>query len=426
MPLPLRRRRQKPHSAFRPEFHHKQLALAKSNATRITAHAGRRAGKSEVAVRGWLVKQTARLVAAGQTDRISWIVLPTFPLCRPIWRKIRKALPEDWITNAWGSDLRPERLDILGCGWEFKSAEDPESLVAEGLGNLWVDECGLIKERAWLESLRPTTWDYGAPTLLTGKPYGKNWFYKEVLKGRAKQANCENFSWSTYDNPYIDRTSIDADADEMTDRQKRQEIYGEFLEGEGSVFKNVRLCSYQTAGTYSIDDTVCLGIDLGKHKDYTVLHGYDARGWTTFWKRWRKLSWPQTEDRILANWQEIGKPMTVIDATGAGDPPFDHLKEKGLYNLHGYVFTNRSKMQAIESLALAVEKVDVGFPDEPILLNELETYEYEVTAHGNTRYNAPEGLHDDAVIAAALGWWGVVHRGRMTFDTAAGVGYQPS
>jgi hypothetical protein len=41
-----------------------------------------------------------------------------------------------------------------------------------------------------------------------------------------------------------------------------------------------------------------------------------------------------------------------------------------------------------------------------VLQNELKAYTYELTSGGNVRYGAPEGLHDDAVIALALALWG--------------------
>jgi len=43
------------------------------------------------------------------------------------------------------------------------------------------------------------------------------------------------------------------------------------------------------------------------------------------------------------------------------------------------------------------------FP-EGVITQELETFEYQYTAHG-VRYSAPSGFHDDAVMALALAWY---------------------
>ena len=53
------------------------------------------------------------------------------------------------------------------------------------------------------------------------------------------------------------------------------------------------------------------------------------------------------------------------------------------------------------------EEDDFGsIPDDELLIDELESYEYEVLPSGALRYAAPEGKHDDMVIAVALANWG--------------------
>ena len=48
--------------------------------------------------------------------------------------------------------------------------------------------------------------------------------------------------------------------------------------------------------------------------------------------------------------------------------------------------------------------------DDPILKGELMAYERKVSpTTGRSQYSAPEGLHDDCVMAIALGWYGVQH-----------------
>jgi hypothetical protein len=41
----------------------------------------------------------------------------------------------------------------------------------------------------------------------------------------------------------------------------------------------------------------------------------------------------------------------------------------------------------------------------PLLKAELESYSYEITHTGHIQYSAPEGFHDDCVIALALAAW---------------------
>ena len=57
----------------------------------------------------------------------------------------------------------------------------------------------------------------------------------------------------------------------------------------------------------------------------------------------------------------------------------------------------------IESLALAFEREEVRWLGDPIATLELEAYEVKVNQHTNrASYSAPEGLHDDTVMARAL------------------------
>jgi len=69
----------------------------------------------------------------------------------------------------------------------------------------------------------------------------------------------------------------------------------------------------------------------------------------------------------------------------------------------GFVFTGSSKPPLIESLALAFEREEMQWLDDEVATMELEAYERTVSARtGRSRYSAPQGLHDDTVIARAL------------------------
>jgi len=61
-----------------------------------------------------------------------------------------------------------------------------------------------------------------------------------------------------------------------------------------------------------------------------------------------------------------------------------------------------SKAQIIQSMRLAFEQHSWRWLDVPYATNELEAYEMKVTPMGHVTYGAPEGLHDDTVIARAL------------------------
>lgn len=77
----------------------------------------------------------------------------------------------------------------------------------------------------------------------------------------------------------------------------------------------------------------------------------------------------------------------------------------------GFIFTSTSKSPLIENLALALEKTEWQFQPDPIWTAELEAYERKVsTVTGRSSYGAPEGVHDDTIVARALMIWQATRR----------------
>lgn len=74
-------------------------------------------------------------------------------------------------------------------------------------------------------------------------------------------------------------------------------------------------------------------------------------------------------------------------------------------------FTAHSKVELIQRLVVAVEQGRVSWPapsaaEGPraweILTNEMKRFEYRLSPSGQISYAAPEGYHDDCVVALAL------------------------
>jgi len=70
-----------------------------------------------------------------------------------------------------------------------------------------------------------------------------------------------------------------------------------------------------------------------------------------------------------------------------------------------FTTTNATKAQIIQALELAFERETIQILDDELLINELMAYQIEKLPSGLIRYNAPDGMHDDTVIALALAWW---------------------
>jgi hypothetical protein len=97
-----------------------------------------------------------------------------------------------------------------------------------------------------------------------------------------------------------------------------------------------------------------------------------------------------------------GVRFSKAEQNSIGMPIIEQLQRRGI-NVLGFETTATSKPPLIESLALELERGTVQWLDLPFATSELETYERKVNPHtGRAQYSAPEGLHDDTVIARAL------------------------
>ena len=98
---------------------------------------------------------------------------------------------------------------------------------------------------------------------------------------------------------------------------------------------------------------------------------------------------------------ETGTVPGLVDSSGVGDPVVDELQRDGWGRFEGYKFSLPAKQELIRALILAIQAEDIRFPDG-IIVAELESFEYQMSDHGNIIYAASDGMHDDCVVALAL------------------------
>jgi len=101
-----------------------------------------------------------------------------------------------------------------------------------------------------------------------------------------------------------------------------------------------------------------------------------------------------------------------VDATGIGDAVVEQIKAAlfalpardrcRIPDMEAIWLTNNTKSAMIENLAKDIESGRLQLMDVRQQTDELLAYAYERTTAGNLRMNAPEGVHDDCVIALAL------------------------
>ncbi len=367
---------------------------------------GRRAGKTYYVTRDPIDGLVGDLF---KRDQLIWVVAPTYDQTQRIWDDlyhlcISKFKPLIYkITNTKGSYRIQTKL---GTVIEAKSAKDPETLVGVGLNKLIIDEAASVDEKAWYQSLLPALADRKGTALFIGTPKGKNWFWKEFQRGQLKEDGFVSWSFPSWKNEHIDKAELKALAKNMPEIEYRQEILAEFIEGSGSVFRNI----FDIRGGIPVSPIAgheyVIGIDLARVHDFTVLTVIDRETHhVVHMDRFNMVDWSLQKDRIRALAASYNDAFCVIDSTGIGDPITEDLIRTGL-SVDDFKYTNKSKKQLIDKLSIFIDEKRIRVPkDYEEIFRELETFGYDITPSGNIRYNAPSGFHDDCVNSLALAVW---------------------
>jgi len=249
--------------------------------------------------------------------------------------------------------------------------------------------------------------DRHGKAILTGTPKGKGIYFK-LAQRETFDTNYKTFNFDSYWNTkekggFLDKKEIDDLCREMPQNVVNQEIYATFLENVGSVFRNVTGHVSKQIKPYDGREPVYVGADLAKTQDFTVLLALRQNGEVLRMDRFGDLDWVLQQQRISAFARSFNASL-LIDSSGLGDPIYDSLQRQ-YEKVQGYKFTNQTKKELIENLSIMLDQGAITLPDNPVLLSELQLYSYTVSPSGLTQYNAPEGYHDDSVIALALAAW---------------------
>jgi phage terminase large subunit-like protein len=262
-----------------------------------------------------------------------------------------------------------------------------------------------MKEAAWTEALRPALADKKGKALFLSTPKGRNWFWQIWNKGNDPlETEWQSFKFKTVDNPHIDPAEVEA-ARGLPERVFLQEFEAEFVEDAGAVFRNVMNCIHDGEPyEQQPHNPIVFGVDWGKHLDFTVVSVIDTiKNRQIYQDRFNQIDYIVQTQRLKILAQQYKPISIVVERNSMGEPLIEQLQRDGL-PIQPFTTTNASKAQAIEALALAFERGEIEILNDPVLIGELQAYEMERLPSGMLRYNAPEGMHDDTVMALAMAW----------------------
>ena len=368
-----------------PTPHLAQRKVLESNARFRVLMCGRRFGKS-------LISQVISTIESLNGRHVAYIT-PTYNLAKVFFDELCNIIPAD-ISTVNRSDLTIKL--ITGGSINFFTGERLDNLRGRKFHYVIIDEASFIinLEEGWLNSIRPTLTDYQGKALFVSTPKGKNFFYSLYLKGLDSNKEWDSFKYSTYDNPHIIKSEIDAAKNELPEVVFEQEYMANPAENSANPFGSKALANCISA--MSTEPVRVYGIDLAKSSDWTVIIGLDINGNVAYFERFQN-DWATTQNKI----RMLNRVPMLVDSTGVGDPVVEQLQREGLA-IEGFKFTSQSKQELMLGLQVAIHQEKIHYP-AGMIQEELEIFEYQYSANG-VKYSAPSGFHDDCVMALALAW----------------------
>jgi len=178
---------------------------------------------------------------------------------------------------------------------------------------------------------------------------------------------------------------------------------------------------------YSVKGTFYVGVDLGKHRDYSVVAVVERKGdmlrLVHCYQFPLETSYATVIGYVKAlvdKWQLVRR--ICVDKTGLGDPIVEDMIRSGIPNVEGINFTEPKKEEIATVLKQNMVEGDFKLPYDRDVINELNIERFEITKAGKVRFSHPEGTHDDRFWAVALAVYAARHkpvRGLVSFGKAS-------
>jgi hypothetical protein len=191
----------------------------------------------------------------------------------------------------------------------------------------------------------------------------------------------------------------------------RQEYLCDFVQGENTVFRRTDEVIYDIYGQKLKEKEPIagrfykIGVDPAITSDFWCnsvldLHTHEEVQLERFQPNSTDLGVSRTE--ALA--RKYNNADIVLDSAGIGLPIYDMLRAKGLSVLP--LNTGVNKERLITNLTSIVDALTVRFLPDIVAMGEMRDYTFNrLPVSGKYQFQAPEGKHDDTVIARALVCW---------------------
>lgn len=317
--------------------------------------------------------------------------------------------PDEIIANKNEQEMRIELTN--GSAFQIIGCDNIDNIVGTNPIGVVFSEYPLGRSEAW-DFIRPILAENGGWAIFDYTPRGMNHGWK--LLQQAKREDSWFYQVLTVeDTGVIPDDVLEQEKRQMPEDLFYQEYYCRFIEGAGRVFRNIDNCIYNDKYEPELDRrfiidhhrTYRLGVDLAKHQDFTVITAIDLTTFKVFIaERFNQIDYPLQKSRITSQHFRFNGAAITIDSTGVGEPIYDDLSADHI-PVTGYKFTEQSRRDLLTNLQILLEQEIIKIPNDEILLDELRSFQYELSDSGRVKMVVPDGLHDDMVMSLALAVW---------------------
>ena len=359
------------------------------------------------------MESSVSLACAAGGAAVAWVV-PTYRNARPLWR---------FIERFAGGEAELHRAEMTarfpqwGGGWlGVYTADNDVSLRGEAFDLVVVDEAAQIRPETWADVIMPTLADRDGRAMLISTPKGKNWFWQEWIKADGVTAKAWNAPSNA--NPMRNiRRAYDMARTRVSARTFAQEWDAQFVDDGGGVFRDVLKAATADPQTQAMPGhSYAIGADWGRTNDATVFVVADLTlGAICHVDRMEGTPYALQLARLKALWQRFGECTIIAELNSMGGPQVESAQRDGL-PVTGLTTTNATKSAWVDALSLAFEQGAISIIPDQTLIMELQAFESSRLPSGMVRYSAPDGLHDDTVMAAVLAWQGAARAGPLFYE----------
>ena len=318
--------------------------------------------------------------------------------------KLLDHIPKGIIKNKNENELKVELTN--GSYVQIIGTDNIDSVMGSNPFGCIFTEFSLQHREAW-DYIRPILAVNGGWAVFVFTPRGTNhaWELLQMAK--------DNPKWFTQiltvdDTGVMSKEDLDEERKQMPDDLFQQEYYCKFIDGASQFFRGIeKVIDSNPFEQPESNHEYKQGTDLGKSNDYTVITTIDLNTFRVGkQERFNQIDYNLQKAKIISTYSRFNRPIMTIDSTGVGDPISDDLS-KDIPNLERYTFTQRSRMDLLTHLQLLIQQQKIKIPNDPILIAELKSFEYDISDNGKIGARCDDALHDDCVMSLALAVWDI-------------------